>query len=69
MARLFDSKSGALVYAHRSTVYAIDPISQRTTSLGLNNDFRDAGIASGDFKGDGLQEVVIASAPPPSYQA
>ncbi len=65
LTRLFDSKSGALVYAHNNTVYAIDPISQRAASLALNNDFRDAGIAAGDFKGDGLQEVVIANLPAP----
>jgi hypothetical protein len=61
LAHLFDSKSGDLVYAYGHTVYAIDPISQATASLSLKDDFSYAGIASGDFRGDGLQEVVIAS--------
>jgi hypothetical protein len=61
MARLFDWKSGALVYANGNKIYALNPISQSTTSLPVNDDFSYAGIAPGDFRGDGLQEIVIAS--------
>jgi len=61
MARLFDSKSDTLVYANGKTVYAIDPNSQKTTGLTLDDNFHNAGIASGDFLGNGLQEIVIAS--------
>ncbi len=61
MARLFESKSGALVYAHAGTVFAIDPISQNTTSLFLNESFDNAGTATGDFRGDGFEQIVIAS--------
>src|SRR5207248_1883436 len=49
-------------YAQGPTIYAIDPISETTTSLTLKGDELSlAGFAAGDFKGDGLQEIVIAS--------
>jgi hypothetical protein len=61
LAHLFDSKSGDLVYAYGDSVYAIDLTSQSTTSIALNDDFSFAAMASGDFRADGVQEVVIAS--------
>jgi hypothetical protein len=61
-ARMFDSTYDTLVYAHADNIYAIDPVSQKTTSLALKGDeFSLAGSAAGDFKGDGLEEIVIAS--------
>ncbi len=61
MARLFDSTSGTLVYVNEKIVYAVDPISQTTTSLSLNEFTSLSEVASGDFRQDGLQEVVLAS--------
>jgi FG-GAP-like repeat len=62
LARMFDSTYDTLVYAQANTLYAIDPISKTTKSLKLEGDeFSLAGFATGDFKGDGLQEIVIAS--------
>ena len=61
LARMFESKPEVLVYAHSFTVYATDPSSQSTISVPLFGEFTSTGIGRGDFRGDGLQEVVIAS--------
>ena len=61
LARLFDSKSGTLVYVNEKTVLAIDPLSQTTTALNLDEYTSLAEVASGDFRLDGFQEIVLAS--------
>ncbi len=61
LARMFDSKPEVLVYAHDFTVYATDLNSKSTISVPLVGIFSATGIGCGDFRGDGLQEVVIAS--------
>ena len=61
-ARIFDGTYDTLVYAHGHIVYAIDPVSKKTTSLVLKGDELSlAAMATGDFRGDGFQEIVIAS--------
>ncbi len=61
-ARMFNSTYDTLVYAHANIISAIDPISKKTTSLTLKGDeFSLAGVGAGDFRGDGLQEIVLAS--------
>ncbi|MBV9033903.1 MAG: hypothetical protein JO182_05365 [Acidobacteriaceae bacterium] len=65
LARLFDSANDTVVYTSGQTIDAIDPVSQKTTSLRLDvptNEFDEAAIGTGDFRGDGFSEVVIASA-------
>ena len=61
LAHLFNSKSGTLVYTHSNKVYAIDPVAKNTTSLVVDEEFRQPSMASGDFRLDGVQEIVIAS--------
>ena len=61
LARLFESKSSTLLYTSGHTIHVVNPISHSTTSLRVNDEMRDADIASGDFRLNGLQEVVIAS--------
>ncbi len=65
LVRMFDSMRDVLVYTNGQTVYATDPVTQKTTSLRLDvgaNEFDVAAIATGRFKGDGFDQVVIASA-------
>ena len=65
LARMFNSNNDTVVYTNGQTIYATDPVSQKTTSLRLDvpaNEFDGTAIGTGDFRGDGLSEVVIASA-------
>lgn len=61
VARLTDSKPGVLVYLDEKILRAIDLQTQASTALDLIHSTSFAAIASGDFRLDGLQEVVIAS--------
>ncbi|MBV9303840.1 MAG: hypothetical protein JOY53_17160 [Acidobacteriaceae bacterium] len=61
-ARMFDSPIDTLVYAQGSTIYAVDPVSKQSISLGLDvpaDELRKARIATGDFRGDGFNEIVL----------
>ncbi|HZR17084.1 MAG TPA: VCBS repeat-containing protein, partial [Verrucomicrobiae bacterium] len=66
LARMFETATDTLVYTNGQTIYAVDPVSQQAVSLQLNgvgvNEFNGADMATGDFSGNGLGEVVIASA-------
>lgn len=65
LVRMYESATDTLVYTNGQTVYATDPVSQATTSVKLDvpaNEFNQAQIATGDFNGDGLNEVAILSA-------
>lgn len=62
-ARMFNTPIDTLVYVQGSTIYAVDPVSKNSTSLALNllpDEFSEALIAVGDFRGDGFSEVVLA---------
>jgi hypothetical protein len=62
-ARVFNSPYDTLVYTKRDIIFMQDPVSKNVTSFQwAGQDLRSALIAAGDFRGDGLKEVVIATA-------
>ena len=61
--RMFNSTYDTLVYTNGDTIFMQDPISKKVASFQwAGQDLRSALIAAGDFRGDGLNEVVIATA-------
>jgi hypothetical protein len=61
-ARMFNLLDDTLVYTNGDTIFMQDPVSKRVASFRwAGKDLRSALMATGDFRGDGLQEVVIAA--------
>ena len=61
VARLTNSETGVLVYLDEKIVHAIDLRSKEAKSLNLNEFSSLAALAYGDFRLDGIQELVLAT--------
>jgi hypothetical protein len=62
-ARMLNSANDTLVYTNGDTIFMQDPVTKTVVSFQwAGQDLRSALMATGDFRGDGLNEVVIATA-------
>ncbi|MBV9303841.1 MAG: hypothetical protein JOY53_17165 [Acidobacteriaceae bacterium] len=60
--RVFNSSYDTLVYTNGDTIFMQDLVSKKVASFRwAGQDLRSALIAAGDFRGDGFNEVVIAT--------
>ena len=59
---MFNSSYDTLVYTNGDTIFMQDLVSKKVASFRwAGQDLRSALIAAGDFRGDGFNEVVIAT--------